>query len=411
MLRHISAGEPNSKRHIMNPFEQMNTFWGNIQASINSFGPKLLAAIALLVVAYLVARALAYAAQYLIERTNLGAKSIAKDQKLGQSIGAALFWTTMLIAAPLVLDKLGMTGLLLPMQGMAQKFLDFVPNIVGAGLIFGIGWVVAMVARRAVTSVLEAVQADDVAKRAGLAAVTGDTGISKAIGALVFTLLIIPIAIAALDTLNIQSISGPAKQMLQGFLDAIPNIFAAAVVLLLSYLIAKFASEALNNLLPSTGFDMIGHRLGLTEDLFGGMGLSAVAGWIAFVAIMLFGMVEAAKLLNFSIVSNTLAQLVNLGGRVLLGSIIIGFGVVAADLVYTALNKSKDAKMAAAPLKIAIIVLAAAMGLGQMGLANEIINTAFTAIIGALAVGAAIAIGWGGKDTAARLLDKWTRNL
>jgi hypothetical protein len=395
----------------MNPFEQMNTFWGNIQTAVASFGPRLLAALAWLAIAYIVARALAYGAQYVIERTNLGAKSLARDQKLGESVGAALFWTTMLISAPLILGQLGRSDLLAPMQGMAQKFLDFVPNIVGAGLIFGIGWVVATVARRAVTSVLEAVQADDVAKRAGLGNVTGETGISKAVGVLVFTLLIIPIAIASLDTLNIQSISGPAKTMLQGFLDAIPNIFAAAVVLLLSYLIAKFASEALNNLLPSTGFDMIGHRLGLTEEIFGGLSLSAVAGWIAFIAIMLFGMVEAAKLLNFSIVSDTLAQLVSLGGRVLLGSIIIGFGVIIADLVATAVSRSRDAKMAATPLKIAIIVLAAAMGLGQMGLANEIINTAFTAIIGALAVGAAIAIGWGGKDTAARLLAKWTQNL
>ena len=394
-----------------NPFENMNTFWGNIQTSIAQFGPKLVAAVAWAFVAYVVARTLAYAAQYVIDHSRFGEKSVARDQKLGESVGAALFWTTILIAAPLVLDKLGMTGLLGPMQAMAQKFLDYVPNLVGAGFLFGIGWVVATVARRAVTSLLEAVQADDMARRAGLGSVTGETGISKAIGALVFTLLIIPIAIAALDTLQIQSISGPAKQMLQGFLDAIPNIFAAAVVLLLSYLIAKFASEALNNLLPSTGFDMVGNRLGLTEDLFGGTSLSAVAGWIAFIAILLFGMGEAAKLLNFSIVSDTLAQLVNLGGRVLLGSVIIGFGVIIADLVATALNRSKDAKVAATPLRIAIIVLATAMGLGQMGLANEIINTAFTAIIGALAVGTAIAVGWGGKDTAARLLDKWTRNL
>jgi hypothetical protein len=390
-------------------FEDMNSFWGQIQNTIASSGPPILKALAWLALAYVLARLLAYAAQYLIERTSFGAKE--KDAKLGETVGAALFWTTMLISAPFILGQLGRADVVAPMTGMAQKFLEFIPNMVGAALIFGIGWLVATVAKRAVTSVLEAVQADDMAKRAGLANVTGETGISKAIGALVFTLIIIPIAIAALDALNIQSISGPAKTMLQGFLDAIPNIFAAAVVLLLSYLIAKFASEALNNLLPSTGFDMIGHRLGITDEILGGSTLSTVAGWIAFIAIMLFGMVEAAKLLNFSIVSSTLTQLVGLGGRVLLGSVIIGFGVIIADLVATALGKSRDAKMAALPLKIAIIVLAAAMGLGQMGLANEIINTAFTAIIGALAVGAAIAIGWGGKDTAARLLDKWTRNL
>ncbi len=46
-----------------------------------------------------------------------------------------------------------------------------------------------------------------------------------------------------------------------------------------------------------------------------------------------------------------------------------------------------------------------------MGFANEIINTGFRRLIGAVALVAAIAIGWGGKDTAGRLLETWTNSL
>ena len=82
-----------------------------------------------------------------------------------------------------------------------------------------------------------------------------------------------------------------------------------------------------------------------------------------------------------------------------------------ADFVSDIVVRSKNADRVAPVLKIAIIVLAVAMGLRQMGLANEIINIGFTLILGALAVGAAIAIGFGGKDAAGRMLDKWTRGF
>ena len=311
----------------------------------------------------------------------------------------------------LLWEPLGSKGLLKPMQAMTEKLLGFLPNLLAAGLILGIGWVIATVAKRAVGSTLKAAQADKLAERFGLAEVTGETGISKFSGALVFTLLIIPIAIAALEALAIRSISDPAKTMLESFLVAIPNIFAAAIVLLLAFLIARFTSNALTALLPTTGLDKVGARIGISSEVFSGAPLSKIASYIAFAAIMLFGIIEAGKLLNFAIVSALLSTLIALGGQILLGTIIIVIGVIAADFIADIVAKSKDAKFAAPFLRVAIIVLAVAMGLRQMGIANEIINIGFALILGGLAVGIAIAIGWGGKDTAHRLLEKWTKDL
>ena len=138
---------------------------------------------------------------------------------------------------------------------------------------------------------------------------------------------------------------------------------------------------------------------------------STIAGQITFVAIMIFGAIAATKLLNFSVISDLLAQLLTLGGSILLGSAIIAFGVYVANVVSNLMTgTTKKASPVSTLVKTAITILSVAMGLRQMGVANEIVSMGFNLLIGALALGMAIAIGWGGKDTAARLLEKWTKN-
>jgi hypothetical protein len=57
--------------------------------------------------------------------------------------------------------------------------------------------------------------------------------------------------------------------------------------------------------------------------------------------------------------------------------------------------------------RISITVLAGAMALRQMGLANEIITIAFGLLLGAIAVAFAIAFGIGGRELAAEALKGW----
>ncbi len=58
--------------------------------------------------------------------------------------------------------------------------------------------------------------------------------------------------------------------------------------------------------------------------------------------------------------------------------------------------------------RISILVLAGAIGLSQMGLAERIISLAFGIVLGAAAVAFALAFGLGGRDLAAKKLHEWT---
>jgi hypothetical protein len=61
--------------------------------------------------------------------------------------------------------------------------------------------------------------------------------------------------------------------------------------------------------------------------------------------------------------------------------------------------------------RVSILVLAGAMALRQMGLANEIINLAFGLLLGAIAVAMALAFGLGGRELAARELEEWRQSV
>jgi len=61
--------------------------------------------------------------------------------------------------------------------------------------------------------------------------------------------------------------------------------------------------------------------------------------------------------------------------------------------------------------RLAIVVLATAMGLRQMGIADDIVNLAFGLMLGAIAVAVALAFGLGSRDIAARQVESWMKQL
>lgn len=123
------------------------------------WAPKLIAALVVLLLAYLIGKALSYVVRYGINKTSIGKRSLESGESFGHLLGRAVFRVVILISLPAVLGTLGLRSLISPMQKMAEGFLAFPPNLVGAALVFGIGWAVASVVKRTVTSVLQAAQA------------------------------------------------------------------------------------------------------------------------------------------------------------------------------------------------------------------------------------------------------------
>lgn len=153
---------------------------------------------------------------------------------LSETIGNALYWFILLVFLIPVLDSLGLNQALLPVQTLVTQIISILPNILGATLIATIGWFVANIVRRIVTNLLMTTGIDHLGSRFGLSA-AGTQSLSTIIGTIVYVLILIPVAIAALNQLQIQAISVPAIAMLQQILNTLPSIFTAIAILLIAY--------------------------------------------------------------------------------------------------------------------------------------------------------------------------------
>jgi hypothetical protein len=385
------------------------------------YAPRLLGAGLLLLLAWIVASVLRFVISRLLGAVKLDERLSSQADlgeeggiRLTQMIANAVYWLVFLLFLPAMLDALALEGLLEPVQEMINEVLSFLPNVFAAGLILVIGWFAARIVQRIVSNLLAAIGVDRLSERLGLDTVLGKQQLSGALGMLVYVLILIPVSIAALNALALDAITEPAANMLDTILTALPAIFAAALVIVTAYVVGRVVAGLITNLLAGIGFNAILARLGLgKEPTEGERTPSEIVGYLVLVAIMLFGSIEALRLLGFESVAALVTQFTAFAGQVILGLIIFAIGLYLANLAGRTVKSSGAAQagLLALAARISIVALTGAMALREMGLANEIINLAFGLLVGAIAVAVALAFGLGGREIAARELKNWLQSV
>jgi hypothetical protein len=390
---------------ISNPFQVLVT-------QIFGYLPRLLAGTLLLLIAWVVAMLLRALVAKILDKSQWNRKLTdeAGMEPMSKNVGNVLFWLVILLFTPAILGAYDLQGLLAPVQGMINKVLALLPNIFAAFVIGFVGWLVARVLRGLVTNLLAAAGADKAGHSAGL---DQSVHVSRVVGTLVFIFVFIPTLIAALDALQIQAISRPATDMLGRILDAVPHLVAAALILIVTYYVARFASGLVSRLLNGMGFDTLPAKLGLDKVFSGELKPSSVVGIVILFFAMLFATVEAANQLNFTQVGVVVTTFIRFGGDVLLGAVILVVGFWLASLIHGVISrgKSEHAQGLAKLARLAIIGLVIAMGLRAMGIADDIVNLAFALTFGAIAVAVALSFGLGGRDAAGKQMEYWLSRL
>lgn len=376
------------------------------------YGPSLIAGAVLALIAWVLASVAKSLMTNALSRTTLDEK-VSKEagmKPVSESLGDVIYWLILLLFLPAILGTLQMDGLLVPVQGMVDKILAMLPNIFAAAVIGVVGWFVARILRDLVQSLLEAVGFDRLGEKAGL---TGNVSLSQLAGLLVFIFVFVPALVGALNTLRIEAISGPATQMLASFMDAIPDIFAAVIIVTIAYFIAKFISGLLTRILDGLGANELPAKLGLKNVTKDGFEVGAFVGRVVSFFILLFASVEAANQLGFDQVSGIVETLIGFAGQVLLGGVILVVGFWLAGIAHATVIRvsGKKASAMAGILRAAILGLVFAMGLRAMGIADDIVNLAFGLVLGAIAVAFALSFGLGGREAAGKQMEHWLSGL
>ncbi len=340
-----------------------------------------------------------------IFKSLLGKVDFLHKHNLVKPIGSLIKAVMTIFVLIAVLQHFGLTKVLEPLENLASQFMSAVPRIIGAGVVGYAGWVIAKIVAELVGLGLGKVDTQ-LANKIG----NDSIKVSKFGSAFVFGGVLLPIIVAALGVLNIPAITVPASNMINELMSSVPNIVGAAIILLVAFFVTKFVIFMLTGLLEGMGVNALPKKLGID----GMLPASLTPIKLISNAIMFFAMLTAAtgavQTLGIEIISDVFSKVLEFGGGVLIGSVILIIGNFLSTIAYNKLSGSGNQALAGIA-RVAILGLVLAMGLKSMGLADNIVNMAFGFSIGSAAIAFALAFGLGGRDAAKSLSDTWVSKL
>lgn len=377
----------------------------NLLDPIFSYIPTVLGGTVLLIVAIILAKLSQKFSEIFFRKMKVDEKIHSNENgiSLSKIFSEIISLVIFILILPGVLAALKLDKILIPITDMLTKFLNYVPSLVAAALVLVVGWFIASKLRDILKGVLDSFKLDEKLSIDGRVLFEGK--LSSVIANIVYVLVLIPVFSASLNYLGLDIIISPVISMLNILFNYVPNLVGVALVLVVAMYFGRIIENIITNLLIGLKFDSYLEKAGLKtiENNY-----SKLVGKFSKILIIYFAIIQSIEILNFGSLQDLSLRLTVLLGDILLGVIVIAIGIVIANYAAkiikntSLVNKDQIASIA----KIAIIVFVGAMGLRQMGIANEIINLAFGFTVGALAVAFAIAFGIGGKDLAKEKLQK-----
>jgi Mechanosensitive ion channel, conserved TM helix len=204
-------------------------------------------------------------------------------------------------------------------------------------------------------------------------------------------------------------ISTSAERSLDVFFDWLPNLVGALIILIVGWIVARVIAGLVRKALGRAGLDRT-----LTEGA-GGQWISRVVdrpshllGTIAFWAVFVGAISLAVSVLGVEALQDFLAAVYAYLPNVLAAlAIFIVASLIAAAVARVAsrlLGETALARMVATAGPILVMAIATFMILDQLQIAPTIVTITYAALLGALALGSALAFGLGGREVARDML-------
>ncbi len=205
-------------------------------------------------------------------------------------------------------------------------------------------------------------------------------------------------------------VSQSIQRMLTEFFAFIPELLAAIAILIIGFIVAKVIGNVVARVLGRAGLDTAatsGQTGSWVQKVTSSP--SRLVGKLAFWAILLGVISLAVSVLGINalteFVGAIFAYLPNVIAAVLIFLVAGAIAAGVATLATRFMGDTPTGKVVATVAPILVMTIATFMILEQLKIAHDIVVTTYTLLLGAVALGSALAFGLGGRDVAARMLE------
>ena len=201
----------------------------------------------------------------------------------------------------------------------------------------------------------------------------------------------------------------PLQNALSTFLSYLPQLVGAIVILIIGYIVAKVLQAVVGRVLRAVGFDGWMEKGGI-KQFFDRAETNqtpvSILGQLVFWFVFIIALTMAADALGIPQVSVILGQLIAYIPSIIAAVLILILAALLANFVSGIVRGATGSGLLASVAQYAIIVYAVFAAITELGIAVELTAPTFLIVLGAVALGAAIAFGLGGREVAQDILQK-----
>jgi hypothetical protein len=201
---------------------------------------------------------------------------------------------------------------------------------------------------------------------------------------------------------------------------ALPKLLTAIVIFVVGILIAVALSRAILKIVDLLHLDELAAKFELKQS-FERLGIrlhiGALLAWIVKWFFVIVALIAATDILGWEQLTDYLKQIVLFIPNVIIAVIILLAGILLSNFVQRIVKSAvaaahlSSADFLSGLAKWAILLFSFMAALVQLQIAPALINTLFTGLVAMLALAGGLAFGLGGRDHAARFLDKLRKDI
>jgi len=356
-------------------------FINEMSSTLGAFLPSLIWAIVILIVGWIVATIAAAITKSVLKRTSIDDRLAnmvmgndqSRDVPVEAWVATTVYWVILIFTLIAFLNALNLEVVSEPLNGFLQEIFQYLPRIGGALILLAVAWATATIVKVLVTQGLARFNLDD-----RLSEQMGQEGrspivVNETIGSILYWfifLLFVPLILSALE---LPGLLAPIETLINDFLQAIPRILTAGIILLVGWFIARIVRKIVTNLLQATQADRLGARFGLSSSptttatpppattapgtpppppssfrsaggpstsgpsTSSGMSLSELTGTIVFVLILIPAVVAALNELNIEAISAPAISMLELVldaiPRIIMAGVVLAVAYVVGQFV------------------------------------------------------------------------------
>ncbi|UXX78513.1 mechanosensitive ion channel [Reichenbachiella carrageenanivorans] len=216
------------------------------------------------------------------------------------------------------------------LQTLINSIHDTLPGVLGALVVFVVGWLIALLIKRVVHSLMKKTDWDE--------RLLGNTIVdtNKFLANFAYYIFMVVILLIVLEMLGFSYVLDPIRNMLDEFLSFVPKIVAAGAVVFIGYILAKFVS----NLVKMAGsfLDRIGEQIGFKET----EKLVYFLQQIVFIAIFIPAIIQGLNALELDAITtpanNILHKLMDAVPHIIGAGLIMAIFFIGGKFVATFVN-------------------------------------------------------------------------